>query len=62
MPDFLRLSDETSFRSAASPRCNRAYQRVVVFPFGQIPYFCAIMTTEQIKELRDRVGVLRRFL
>ena len=27
----------------------------------QNPYFCA-MTTEQIKGMRDRLGVLRRFL
>lgn len=26
------------------------------------PYFCATMTIEQIKDMRDRVSVLRRFL
>ena len=26
------------------------------------PYFCATMTTEQLKDMRDRVSVLRRFL
>ncbi len=26
------------------------------------PYFCGIMTQEQIKRMRDKVTVLRRFL
>lgn len=40
----------------------RFFVRIVSFQLKTFFYLCAAMTQEQLKDMRDRVVVLRRFL